>query len=193
MTESHFNIGRARKLDNEERIRELKPKQLLEDVGGVAEGMTCIDMGSGTGTFSFPLIQCVGNSGIVYAVDDSAKMLDYIRAKNPPINMRLVHANASCTGLDSGIADLCLLAFVLHEVKEPSILVAEACRLLKPKCKALVVEWKAHLDSPGPPRSRRLTKEHLEILFKQVGLSDFRCIEWSGNHYVAVGNKIIFE
>ena len=189
MTESHFDIGRAGKLDNEERIRELKPKQLLEDVGGVTEGMTCIDLGSGTGTFSFPLAQCVGDSGIVYAVDDSIKMLDYMRVKNPPINLRLVHANASSTGLDSQIADLCLLAFVLHEVKEPGSLIVEACRLLKPKGKALVVEWKAHLDSPGPPRSIRITQEHLELLFKQIGLSDFRYIDWSSNHYVAVGNK----
>ena len=57
MTEDHFDIGRAGQLDNEERVRELKPKQLLEDVIGVTGGMTCIDLGSGTGAFSFPLIQ----------------------------------------------------------------------------------------------------------------------------------------
>ncbi len=193
MTEGHFDIGRAGQLDKEERVRELKPKQLLENVGGVTEGMTCIDLGSGTGTFSFPLIQCVGESGIVYAVDDSAKMHEYIRAKDPPINLRLVYANVIHTGLDSQLADLCLLAFILHEVEQPSSLMVEAFRLLKPKGKVIAVEWKAHLDSPGPPRSIRITQEYIGLLFKQIGLSDFRYIDWSSNHYVAVGNKITSE
>ena len=81
MTEGHYDTTRAQLLDKEERIRALKPTQLLESVGGITKDMTCIDYGSGTGTFSFPMVRCVGDTGLVYAVDDSEIMLDHIRAK----------------------------------------------------------------------------------------------------------------
>ena len=179
----------VQRLDNEGRFKELKPHNLLRDVAGIAEGMTCIDLGCGTGVFSFPMVLCVGNEGIVYSVDNSAEMLEHIRAKNPPSNLRLVLGDASQTGLSSEIADFCLLAFILHHVKQPDNFMAEAFRLLKPGAKALVVEWKEELDSPGPSRSRRIGREHIERLFKQAGFSCFEYTEWSNNHYVATGIK----
>ena len=189
MTEGHFNIKRALVLDNEERIKELRPYQLLKDVAGIVNGMTCVDLGCGTGTFSIPMSLCVGNEGVVYAVDDSAEMLAHIRAKNPPPNLILVNRDAEQTGLDDEIADFCLLAFILHEVKQPAHLIAEAFRLLKNGGKVSVVEWKAELASPGPPQNIRLTKVQVQRLFKEFGLSDFRFIDWSNNHYVALGSK----
>lgn len=190
MAEGHFNTKRAPLLDSEGRLEKLRPRELLRDVAGITKGMTCIDLGCGTGTFSFPMVLCVGEEGVVYAVDDSVEMLDIIRAKNPPPNLRIVHRDVAQTGLGSQIADFCLLAFILHEVKQPDVLMAEVFRLLKPECKTLIVEWKADLDSPGPPQSRRLARGHIERLLKQVGFSCFECIDWSNNHYVATGSKM---
>ncbi len=189
MTEGHFDTKRAPVLDNEERLKELKIDQLLTEVAGLNAGMICVDLGCGTGAFSFPMILQVGEEGIVYAVDDSAEMLDHLRAKNPPPNLQLVHSDAEQTGLDSRIADLCLLAFILHEVKQADTLVAEAFRLLKSEGKLLIVEWKAELDSPGPPRKIRLSKEQVNQLCNQAGFSGFKYIDWSKNHYVTVCNK----
>ena len=117
-------------------------------------------------------------------------MLEHIQAKKPPPNLRLVYRDVAQTGLGSEIADICLLAFILHEVKRPDSLVVEVSRLLKPEGRALVVEWKADLDSPGPPRKRRLAREHVERLFKQVGFCYFDYLDWSKNHYVATGSKM---
>jgi ubiquinone/menaquinone biosynthesis C-methylase UbiE len=159
MTQGHFDTKRARVLDNKERIKELRPNQLLTQVAGITKGMTCVDLGCGTGIFSLPMAYCVGSEGVVYAVDDSAEMLKYLRAKNPPPNLRLVQRDAKQTGLGNQIADFCLLAFILHEVKQPYSIIAEAFRLIKPDGRALVVEWKAELDSPGPPQRIRLTRD----------------------------------
>jgi len=190
MTEGHFDTKRASKLDSEGRIKELRPYELLKDVAGVTRGMICIDFGSGTGTFTLPMARCVADEGRVYAVDDSAEMLKHIQTKNPPSNIILVHRDVGQTGLDNQIADLCLLAFILHEVGRPDLLMSEAFRLLKPEGKVVVVEWEAELESPGPPRNRRLTREQIEQLFKQVGLSLAVYMAWSINHYVAIGNKM---
>jgi ubiquinone/menaquinone biosynthesis C-methylase UbiE len=189
MTEGHFDPKRAPGLDSQDRIKELRPYELLKDIAGIKPGMTCIDLGSGTGTFSFPMLLCVGSEGIVYAIDDSDEMLEYIRAKNPPPNLILVHSDVSHTGLDNEIADFCLLSSILHEVDRPANLVVEAFRLLKPGGRVLAVEWKADLDSPGPPQIRRLSREKVEQLFKHADLHNFRYLDWSRNHYVVTGDK----
>ncbi len=186
-----FDVKHASKLDNPDRIKELRPHQLLANVAGVAKGMVCIDFGSGTGTFAFPMAKLVGDDGKVYAVDRSAEMLGRIREKNPPANLVLLQREVELTGLDSQIADVCLLAFILHELKKPEPLVVEAFRLLKPGGRLVVVEWKAELDSKGPPKSVRIAKGQIERLFKQVGVNLVEFRDWSKNHYVAVGERFV--
>ena len=189
MTEGHFDTKKAPQLDSEGRIRDLRPDELLRDVAGLGEGMTCVDLGCGTGIFSFPMSRFVGNKGVVYAVDDSDKMLEYMRAKQPPPNIVMMQRDAEKTGLDSQIADFCLLAFILHEVKQPQRLISEAFRLLKPGGKVLAMEWKAELEKPGPPQKIRITRDKIEQLFHQAGFSGLEYIDWSANHYVATGGK----
>jgi ubiquinone/menaquinone biosynthesis C-methylase UbiE len=189
MNEGIFDTKKAYKLDNPERIRDLRPRELLRDVAKIGYGNTCVDFGSGTGIFALPMAELVGDKGEVYAIDNSLEMLAHIRAKNPPNNLKLLHSDVEHTGLDSRIADVCLLAFVLHEVKEPDNLIAEAFRLLKSDGRLVAVEWKAEFDSPGPPRRIRISQEQIKRLFSQVGLTAVRYIDWSQNHYVAIGKN----
>ncbi len=189
MSEGHFDIRQASRLDSAGRIAELKPRELLMNVAKVTKGMVCIDFGSGTGTFALPMAILAGDGGKVYAVDNSAEMLEHIRAKKPPPNLILLKRNVERTELDSHIGDLCLLAFILHEVKQPYRLIAEASRLLKSEGRLVVVEWKADLEAPGPPRKRRIPREQIEQLFEQAGLDLAEYIDWSQNHYVTIGKK----
>ena len=187
MNEGIFDIKQAHKLDNPGRLRDLRPQELLRNVAGIACGDTCIDFGSGTGMFALSMAALVGSKGKVYAIDNSKEMLEYIRAKNPPPNLKLIYSDVGRTGLNSQIANMCLLAFILHEVKEPDNIIAEAFRLLKPDGRLVIVEWKADLDSPGPPRKRRISKKQIEQLLAHIGLTLENYLDWSKNHYVAVG------
>ena len=189
MNDATLDIKTVSKLNNEGRIKELRPDDLLRDMVGLGSGMTCVDFGSGTGVFALPMVHCVGNNGVVYAVDNNIEMLSYIRTKNPSANLKLVHRDVSQTGLNNQIADLCLLAFILHEVKSPEYPLAEAFRLLKPEGKVLVVEWRADVDPIGPPREKRLTKDRIEQLFVKAGLFLVQYRDWSVNHFVALGKK----
>ena len=187
MNDGCFNVKDAAKLDNEGRLKELKPYELLREVAGVSAGMVCIDFGSGTGIFALPMAELVGTKGKVYAVDRSAEMHGHIQAKNPPTNLILVESDVIQTGLDSRIADVCLLAFILHEVKQPSTLVSEAVRLLKPGGKAVVVEWRADSVLRGPPLNKRITRTQVEEIIIHAGLSLIEYRDWSVNHYIAIG------
>lgn len=189
MEDQHFDTRRAPRLDSEERLEELRLDELLKDVAGVRPGMTCVDLGCGTGTFSVVMAEHAGPGGMVYAVDDSAEMLDHLRARRPPGNLKTVHADAGATGLESGIADYCLMAFILHEVRQPERLAAEALRLLKAGGGAMVVEWRSELESPGPPQRIRLSEARMTALLTEAGFVDFSYAVWSGNHYRAMCRK----
>ncbi len=172
------------------RVKDLRPQELLKKVARIDIGNICVDFGCGTGMFALPMAELVRSNGKVYAIDNSSRMLAYIRAKKPPINLELIHSDVEQTGLNSQIADICLLAFILHEIKEPANLITEAVRLLKSEGVLVIVEWKADMDSPGPPRKRRISKEQIIQLFNWNGLNLGRYIDWSQNHYVAVGKKV---
>ncbi|MFC1944513.1 class I SAM-dependent methyltransferase [Chloroflexota bacterium] len=162
MSEGIFDTRQANKLDNPSRIEELKPLELLRDIAGISTGYTCADFGSGTGIFALPMTELVGDEGKVYAIDNSDVMHSHLRAKNPPPNLRIINSDVNETDLNDSIADICLLAFILHEVKRPDLLIAEATRLLKPGGSIIIVEWKADRDSPGPPRHIRISGEQIK-------------------------------
>lgn len=187
MEDRVFDVRRADKLDKPERIKALRPLELLKDVAGIKAGYTCVDFGSGTGTFALPMAKLVGDKGVVYAIDSSDVMLGHIKAKNPPPNLILVNSDVNKTGLESSIADVCLLAFILHEVEKPENFIAEAARLLKPGGKIIIAEWKEGLDSSGPPSQIRISSKQIKQLLEKAGLSMVNHIEWSENHYVAIG------
>ena len=189
MDEGIFDIKHAHKLDNPGRIKDLRPQELLRNVAKITSSNMCVDFGSGTGMFALPMAELVGSNGKVYAIDNSLEMLAHIKTKNPPANLVLVHSDVNQTGLNSKVADICLLAFILHEIKEPGNLIAEAFRLLKSDGRLVIVELKAELDKPGPPKKRRISKEQILQLFNQNSLTLASYMDWSQNHYVAVGKR----
>jgi len=189
MNDGIFDVRKAHKLDTPGRVKDLRPVELLRDVAGIADGDTGIDLGSGTGMFTLPMAELVGSRGRVYAIDDSEAMMEHLRSKNPPANITLVKRDVRQTGLNGKIADVCLLAFILHEVTEPVSLITEAFRLLKSGGRLVIVEWKPEFDSPGPPRNKRFSKEQIEQFLSRAGLRMEKHLDWSQNHYVALAVK----
>jgi ubiquinone/menaquinone biosynthesis C-methylase UbiE len=188
MKTDHSNTGKFANLSNAERIQELRPTELLRDIAGVTPGMTCIDLGCGTGVFALPMADLVGPAGAVYAVDTSQDMLDYVRSQRPPSHLRLVRADAIATGLPGGIAGVCLLAFVLHEFRTPVDALIEARRLLKPGGRVIVAEWRMDSDK-GPPWEIRIDRRNAEGMLRQAGLEPQEYVDWSRRHYVMAGSR----
>jgi len=189
VTDSHFDTTKAARLDNEGRIKELRIPELLREVGKIKGGTVAVDLGAGTGTFALRLAPLLGTKGKVYAVDDSDDMLGILKSRNPPPNLNWVKADFTKTGLENGIADFCLAAFILHETKEPQKVVDEAYRLLKPGGRFLALEWRAEFDSPGPPQKIRITVENMESMLSAAGFKEIVSQNWNEKHYFARGLK----
>jgi ubiquinone/menaquinone biosynthesis C-methylase UbiE len=190
METGRFDTARGDRLNNPERLKELRPVQVIKEVADVKPSMTCVDFGSGTGVFTFPMSEAVGAAGLVYAVDNSANMLELVKSKGLPANIRLIQADAAATGLQDECADLCLCVLILHEVDSPERVILEARRVLKPGGKIIIMEWKMDSDW-GPPRSIRLSREKIELILKEAGIGFERFIDWSSTCYIVTGKKSI--
>jgi len=182
-----FKTEQAAKLDAPGRAEELQPDEVLRKLKA-QPGLTGVDLGSGTGVFAIPMAELAGD-GDVYAVDRAEVMHDHLREKDPPANLQTVTADVTATGLPDGIADVVTAGFILHEIKEPERLLKEAARLMKQGGRLAVIDWREDTEYIGPPRSRRISRERVERMFKEAGLRFDEYINWTDNHFVAVGTK----
>jgi ubiquinone/menaquinone biosynthesis C-methylase UbiE len=64
-------------LETEQRIERLQIPRVL-GVLAVQPGQRVADVGAGTGVFTRPLAEAVGNAGVVYAIDINPQLLDHI-------------------------------------------------------------------------------------------------------------------
>ncbi len=126
------------------------------------------DLGCGKfGYFVFTTAHLVGRSGIVYAVDIIKTHLDEIakRAKTDNLGqIQTVWSNLEifkATKIESNSLDTVLLANTLNQSEKRADILREAVRLLKPKGKVVIVEWK-NLSLPfGPQPEKRVKKESI--------------------------------
>ena len=188
MSDGIFKVGQAAKLDTPGRIEELRPAELLRDIAGVKAGDTGVDLGSGTGVFTIALAELAAG-GTVYAVDNSDVMHGHLRDKNPPDNIVYITADVTATGLPDGTAGVCVAGFILHEIKDPGRLIAEARRLLEPGGTLVVVDWREDVEAFGPPRHKRISRERIRELCEEAGFTFSDYIDWTDNHFAALAVK----
>ncbi len=134
-------------------------------------GETVVEVGAGTGYFAVPAARRVGGSGRVYAVDlseDLVALLGERRDRERLPQLHPVRSSVDRIPLPTGVADVVLLANVLHDI--PSTTLTEAVRLLRPGGRFLNVDWKKIRTPGGPPREIRLTPAGAERLLAPHGL-----------------------
>jgi SAM-dependent methyltransferase len=157
-------------LEPPSRRREQNPELLWRRVR-LAPGETLVEVGAGTGYFALPAARRVGPGGRVYAVDLSAELVELLRERKGREGLpQLTPVRSTVTSipLPTGVADVVLLANVLHDL--PLSTVTEAVRLLKPAGRFAIVDWRPSGGPGGPPRSIRLSPARAARLLARHGL-----------------------
>jgi SAM-dependent methyltransferase len=116
-------------------------------VGDVAE------FGGGFGTFTIPVARRI--SGVIRSFDIDTELVQIARDRSRDLGIENVQFQerdllTEGTGLAAGTIDYVMLFNILHHF-EPSILLAEARRILKPGGRAGIAHWRSDIPTPRGP------------------------------------------
>lgn len=160
----------AERFNNAARDEKQKPYDVIALFGGV-EGKTIVDLGAGTGYFTFKLAEKGAN---VIAAEIKAEYLEYITetaagmGQENLVKTRLVPANSP--GLSREEADGVLVVDVYHHIENRSLYFAEVFDGLKNGGTLLIVEYnKDRCLEDGPPVERRLTEDQVVMELMGAG------------------------
>jgi len=181
-----FDTSRRHRLHSPERHKLLPPDLTLVGLG-LKPGDHMVDVGCGTGFFSLPAADIVGQTGSVTAVDPSPDMLRDLeeRAREAGAAIRILNGRAGELPLEKGSATFGLMVNVLHEVERPEQALAELFRVLVPGGIAAVVEWRVGANSGGPPPQHRLPVPTLFALLRAAGFGSCREVD-AGTAHVGI-------
>jgi ubiquinone/menaquinone biosynthesis C-methylase UbiE len=167
----------------------LDPERVLFSAG-LASGQTFADFGSGSGFYSLAASKIVGDQGAVYSVDILESALDHVVAearlkglRNIKTLMCNLEQPNSCAQVSTGTVDMVLLANITHQIKDRSILLGEAFRLLKTGGKLVVIEWNDQPSPIGPVAGERVSEPEITSSAKKSGFKGAGDLNVDPYHY----------
>ena len=139
-----MGLGGADWLNREERTKEEHPEQALAALD-LHPGMYVGDVGAGTGFYSLRIAKRIAPTGVVYANDIQAGMLNRLRAyakEQRVSNVQPVLGTESDARLPAGKLDLVLLVDVYHEFSKPQKMLDSIRESLKSDGRLVLLEYR---------------------------------------------------
>jgi len=151
-----------------------KPELVLQKLGDVS-GKTIVDIGSGTGYFTFRLAHL---NAKVIALDIDQKMLDFINGfkenlpKDIQGNISTKLGKADDPQLDNEIADAIIIINTITYIEDLDEYIRTIKPSLKPGGMLMIVDFKVMAsDLPAPLEEDRIPEKLVEELLKDAGYS----------------------
>ena len=149
----------------------------MADVSGLHGEMTVIDVGTGTGFVAAGLAPHVRR---VVAVDNSPAMLDVARKNLDALgttNVELLLGDMVSLPLQSASVDAAFTTMVLHHATNPTAVLREMARVVKPGRVVAVVDEVEHpftwMREEHADVWMGFTRQQIECFFEAVGLAGF--------------------
>ena len=178
--------------DETERRKWQNPEAVLEKAG-LKPGMTLIDIGCGQGFFTLPASRLIGPSGKVFGLDKDEIVISGLRIKASAEglkNIETITGAAEDNVVCSACADMVFLGIVLHDYNDPSKVLKNAHKMIKPGGKLVNLDWKKEAMDIGPPQAKRFDEDTALRLIKASGFG-IESLSNSGQyHYLIVAYPI---
>ncbi|MDO8572692.1 MAG: methyltransferase domain-containing protein [bacterium] len=162
---------------------------------GLTEGMKIADLGAGSAAYTLAAAAQVGTSGRVYAVEVQKELLSNIKnmaAKQGFFNVEVIWGDIERLGgtkIKDHVLDAVIVSNVLFQAEDKRGVVAEVRRILKPKGRVLVVDWKDSFGGMGPHVDQVMSEQTARDLFENDGFTLDRFISSGDHHYGFVAVK----
>ncbi len=151
------------------------PRQLLAALE-LQPGQQVCDFGCGNGFYTLKLARLVGPHGIVYAVDIQQEMLDLLRSRCGPREIRNITTRLATTTdpkLPQRQMDLVLMVDVYHELSHPELILRSVHKSLAERGRLAIVEFRA--EDPTVP-IKPLHKMSVDQVMKEISASGFKLV-----------------
>jgi len=184
-----FDTQKLNKLNDPERLKDIPPEYITEKLQ-LNNPEIVIDIGAGTGFFSNEFSK-LPNVKKVYALDIAEEMINWMKENRAPENKKIIpmKMQEEKIDLEDNLADLVIMINVHHEFNEPSLILKECKRLLKPGGKVAIVDWARKETEHGPPVEKRYTPEKIQEQLEQVSFRQVKYFEELPNHYLVVAEN----
>lgn len=157
-------------LDRPERAKWQKPAAVVAALG-LTGAETVVDLGAGSGYFSFPIARALP-MGRVVAIDIDPEMIRHIyhEAMTEGVrNIEPIVGKPDDPGLPPG-ADLVFVCDVLHHVHGRAAWLAKLASEMKRGARLVVIEFKEGKLPEGPPAAVKLSRAQIIGLVTNAGL-----------------------
>jgi ubiquinone/menaquinone biosynthesis C-methylase UbiE len=135
-----------------------------------------LDIGCGTGNYSIPIAERLGEKGIVHAIDPWKYGVNELKSKAKSKGISNINAIVGDASkripVENESIDVCLMATVLHDLVEDNTYegtMKEIKRTIRPAGKLVIIEFKKIKPPPGPPMEIRITPKELKHLVEPYG------------------------
>lgn len=160
---------------------------------------TWADLGAGDGTFTHALVELLGPSSRIFAVDRDARALATLTrwAKKHAANVHPVEADFTgpleLPGLEGTMLDGMIFANALHFVRDADVVLARLAARLRPDGRVVFIEYDRRAPSRWVPYP--IPVDRLSALTEPAGLTTpvvtaTRPSAFGGNLYVATADRV---
>lgn len=162
----------------------------------LADNQIVADFGAGSGAYTIAAAKAMHGTGKVYAIDvqkDLLTRLEHTCAEEGLGNVSYVWGDLeklSGTKLRDGSCDIALLSNVLFQLKEKSVVVEEARRVLHPGGLLLIIDWTASFNNMGPTPEQVFSEAKARELALEKGFSFERALNAGNFHYGLIMRKV---
>ena len=162
---------------------------------GLSESARVADFGAGSGAYTLAAAKLVGTSGRVYAIDVEKIFLTRIKnlARESGLsNVEVVWGDVEKLGgtkLRDQSLDAVIASNLLFQVEDRDGLLGEILRVLKPRGRALIVDWSDSFGNMGPRPQEVVRESAARTLFERSGFILEREIDAGEHHYGLVMRK----
>ncbi len=124
-------------------------KQIILQALQIKPGMKIADIGAGTGLYTIPMAQQVGETGLIYAVDISIDFIKNIkiRAKKHGLKNVIGHINSQTEiGLPPNSIDMAFICNTYHHFEYPLSTLKSIYQALVPGSQLVIIDFKRDPD-----------------------------------------------
>lgn len=172
----------------------INPADIINQLG-VLRNSIVADFGCGSGYFTIPLAQHIGEDGKVYALDVLTSALESVESKakihglSNIITKRVNLEKEGGSKLDSESVDWIILKDMLFQNNKRDVILKEARRILKKDGKMLAIEWNEKASAFGPGNDLKISREELKKLIAGGGFEIEKEISAGDYHYGFIAAK----